>query len=214
MGQIKKIGDLYYIEFYARGLLYSKIGGTDRAAAEKLLAETEAAIAGGEALTVVRHIPLADFFDRFLTYAHQEFGGRSAGRFQALITHFQTFLYRSCPHAIHLADLTPSVFEEYKAQFAKSSAKRVNLSILLLREMMEYGIKLGFINDNPTIHMRLLPVPGGHKGTSARYTEAQELFAKGVPLGKIYKCLALTDIGRIVYFMKVIPLSRADMYNL
>ena len=65
LGQIRKIKDVFYIEFYARGLLYSQIAGNDIIQAQKLLNQVEEKIARGEGLTVIRHIELPDFFDRF-----------------------------------------------------------------------------------------------------------------------------------------------------
>ena len=73
MGQIRKINDVYYIEFYARGLLYSQIAGDNLEEAQKLLPQVEEKIAGGEALTIVRHIDLPDFFERFLVEAKDQY---------------------------------------------------------------------------------------------------------------------------------------------
>ena len=41
MGEIKKIGEEYYIEFYARGLKYQQQAGTDKRQAEELLRNIE-----------------------------------------------------------------------------------------------------------------------------------------------------------------------------
>ena len=62
MGKIRKIKDDYYIEFYARGLLYSQMAGQDYQEAQEKLNAIELVIAEGEALTLSRHIDLVDFF--------------------------------------------------------------------------------------------------------------------------------------------------------
>ena len=214
MGQIRKVGDTYYIEFYARGLMYSKIAGSDLAAAQKLLEETEKMIAGGEALTVVRRIDLPVFFDQFIGYARKEFGPKSAARFQALIEHFQKFLKRQYPNLDQLAEITPSVLEAYKAsRLASTKPHLVNFSILLLKDMLDYGIKIGFINDNPSAHVRLLKSPSRTLPPTARGRLARELLAKGTGLGKASKLLRLSDVGRMMHYANLIPLSREDMYN-
>ena len=214
MGQIRKVGETYYIEFYARGLMYSQIAGTDLTAAQKLLEETEKTIAGGEALTVVRHIDLSVFLDQFMVYAAQEFGPKSATRFKALIEHFQDFLKWQCPNVKELAQITPSVLEAYKAsRLPLTKPHLVNFSFLLLREILDYGIKLGFINDNPTVHVRLLKLQDRSFPQTKRAQMARELLTKGIGLGKACQLLKVTDIGRVMYFANLIPLSREDMYN-
>ena len=55
-----------------------------------------------------------------------------------------------------------------------------------MRDILEFGIKLGFINDNPSLHVRLLPWPRllKRKGTP-RYKLAKQLLSQGVGLGKL-----------------------------
>jgi len=48
MGQIRKINEVYYIEFYARGLLYSQVAGNNLENAQTLLAQVEEKIAAGK----------------------------------------------------------------------------------------------------------------------------------------------------------------------
>jgi hypothetical protein len=214
MGEILKINGTYYIEFYARGLKYSQIAGPDLAAAQKLLAETEAKIAGGESLTVVRLIELPAFFDQFLRFAGEEFGPRTHRRFADLIGHFQDFLSTRHPSLLYLSQITPSIVEDYKSSRRPSSKPHlVNFSILLLREMLEHGIKLGFINDNPTIHVRLLNKGQRELKLTKRCQSAGELLSKGVGIGKASKLLGLSDIARVMYYANFVPLSREDMYN-
>ena len=212
MGQIRKVGDTYYIEFYARGLLYSQVAGPDPVAALKLLEATEAKISGGEALTIVREIDLAVFFEQFVVYARGEFSLKSIDRFTRVIAHFTGFLKTAYPRVILLSRITPSVIENYKAFLVVSAKPRlINFTILLLREILEYGIKLRFINDNPTLHVRLLLLPARNRPSTRRYEAARQLFAQGISLGKICKLLQLSDIARIMYYRDLIPLSREDL---
>ncbi len=214
MGQIRKVGDTYYIEFFARGLMYSQIAGPDLAAAQQLLEKTEATIAGGEALTIERHIDLAVFFEQFIAYAGQEFGERSARRFAEAISHIQVFLKQQYPQTTKLAQLTPGIMEGYKAFLSASTKPHlVNFTILLMREMFEYGIKIGFLNDNPSLHVRLLPLPVKKLPVTKRYAVAKELLGKGTGIGKVAKLLGLTDLAQTMYYANLIPLNREDMYN-
>lgn len=217
MGQIRKINDVYYIEFYARGLLYSQVGGSSLEEAQKLLLQVEEKIAGGEALTITRYIDLPDFFERFLAEAGTQYSHspKSIERFDSAIRHFGAFLDGDFPQARQLAQLTPAIIESYKIYLVKTQKpKIVNLSLLLIRDILEYGIKLGFLNDNPGLHVRLLPWPKvPARKTTARYELARQLLPQGVGLGKFSQLLKLPDISRSIYYANLIPLSREDVYN-
>ena len=215
MGQIRKINDVYYIEFYARGLLYSQVAGDNLEEAQKLLQKVEEKIAGGEALTIVRHIDLPDFYERFLAQAREQYSPKSVQRFAATIRHFSIFIDENSPKIHQLAQLTPVIIESYKNYLVKSQKpKIVNLSILLMRDILEFGIKLGFLNDNHSLHVRLLPWPRTpERKSTARYELAKQLLPKGVGLGKAAQLLQLSDISQAIYYANLIPLSREDVYN-
>ena len=216
MGQIRKINDVYYIEFYARGLLYSQVAGTHLDEAQKLLLQVEEKIAGGEALTIARHIELPDFYERFLVEARGQHPPKSVKRFVFTIEHFSNFLRVNFPQLRQLDQVTPIIIESYKAYLVKTQkVKIVNLSILLIRDILEFGIKLGFINDNPSLHVHLLPWPKmSERKSTLRYKTAQQLLLKGVGIGKLAQLLKLPDISRVIYYADLIPLRRLDIYNL
>lgn len=217
MGQIRKINGVYYIEFYARGLLYSQPAGENLEAAQKLLGLMEEKIAGAEALTVSRHIQLADFFERFLAEARAQYAGapKSVGRFAASIRHLSAFLDEHFPHIHQLDQVTPAVMESYKAYLVKTQKpKVVNLTVLLTRDLWEFGIKLGFLNDNPSLHVRLLPWPQRPvRKQTARYALAKQVLAGRAGLGKLSRLLNVSDVSRTVYFAHLIPLSMDEMYH-
>ena len=217
MGQIRKINGVYYIEFHARGLLYSQIAGKSAEEAQKLLRQVEEKIAGGEALTIARRIELPDFFDRFLTEITGQYSDRprTAKRFKSTVEHFNLFLETDFPRVRQLDQLTPAILESYKAHLAKTQKiKTVNLTILLVRDVLDFGIKLGFLNDNPSLHVRLLPWPRTMKRRrTARYEFAGKLIAQGAGLNKLAQILKLPDISRAVYFADLIPLNREDVYK-
>lgn len=217
MGQIRKINDIYYIEFHARSLLYSQIAGSNLEEARKLLQEVEEKIARGEALTIARHIDLPDFFERFIVEAKSQFydSPKSVERFGTLLNHFSSFLAQDFPKVHQLAELTPVIIESYKVYLVKTQkVKVVNLSILLIRDILEFGIKLGFLNDNPSLHVRLLPWPRtSERKSTARYEMAKQLLSQRVGLAKMTQLLKLPDISRAIYYANLIPLSREDVYN-
>ena len=214
MGTIRKIDNVYYIEFHARGLLYSQVAGPSLEEAQKLLNQVEEKIAGGEALTIVRHIDLPDFYERFLSQAREQYAPKTVKRFATTIEHFSDFLITDFPQIRQLAQLTPVILESYKGYLAKTQKiKIVNLSILLVRDVLEYGIKLGFLNDNPSLHVRLLAWPKNpERKLTDRYNMASQLLPKGLGLGKFAQLLKLPDISRAIYYSNLIPLSREDAY--
>jgi site-specific recombinase XerD len=165
MGNIHKIGDEYYVEFMARGLKYQQKAGKDLKKAEELLHQIEEKIAKGELQTIVREIALDVFFAEFIKYAQSQYHTHTVRRLSLAIAHFEKFVKSKVPEVRKLSQVTPRVMEDYKtAHIQQRSAgglnpKIVNLTLLLLREILEYGIKTGYINDNPTLHIKLLDVP-------------------------------------------------------
>ncbi len=174
MGKVHKINDEYYIEFYARGLLYQQKAGNDLGKAEELLRQTEEKIARGELQTVTRDIDLDVFFVEYLKYAPSQFHPHTVRRLKSTIDHFQKFLTSHCSDVKKLSQVTPRVIEDYKTFLSEnlSNQKRINLTLLLLREILEHGIKTGQINDNPTLHVRLLDIKPGLKVLSQEQLEA------------------------------------------
>jgi hypothetical protein len=214
MGQIRKVGDIYYIEFQARGLMYSQVGGSTEQEARKLLEEIEAKIAGGEALTIVREIDLEMFCEKFLSYAQEKFPAPSRKRFESTMNHWKKFLAGAYPNITKLSQVTPAVIESYKIALIRMvKPKAVNLTILLLREIMEYGIRIGFINDNPTLHISLLKLQATKEPKGARTEAAKEVFRRNLSLEKACAILKIKDVAQVMYWANFIPLKREDVYN-
>lgn len=163
MGDIRKINDEYYIEFHARGLLYQQKAGKDIARARQLLAEIDSKIRQGETGAIVRDVDVDIFFRTFLESARQEYAPRSFRRFEAVIGNFHGYLKKEFSKVVKLSGITPAVIDNYRAFLinpAPSSAKfnLVNFTLLLLRVVLDHGLKLGYINDNPTLHVRFCSV--------------------------------------------------------
>ena len=161
MGKIQKIGDEYYVEFHARGLLYQQKAGRDLKKAEELLRQIEGKIAKGELQTIVREIDIEIFFVEFLKFAQTQHHPHTVRRLNSTIDHFSQFLKQDRTDVKKISQVTPRVIEDYKTSGISSNPKKLNLTLLLLREILEYGIKTGHINDNPTLHIRLAEIPPG-----------------------------------------------------
>ena len=166
MGDIQKIGDEYYIEFYARGLKYQQKAGPDRAAAEKLLQEIEAKIARGEMGIMVRDADVDLFFKDFLDYAQAQYSRQTWQRYQKAIEHFANFIKHKSPPLKKLSGFTPHVFEQYKIFLLREARYRnenippkvINLTLILWREICEYARRIGYLNDNPLLHIKFVLV--------------------------------------------------------
>ncbi|MEI7998968.1 MAG: hypothetical protein WCH62_05625 [Candidatus Omnitrophota bacterium] len=214
MGQIRKVGNLFYIEFYARGLLYSQVTGDNEDLALLMLNNIEAKISQGEALMLVREINLIVFFEQFLTYSSDRFSQRSITRFIQTWENFNTFLRSTYPNVLNISHLTPHVIESYKIALIKiAKPKVVNLTILLLREILDYAIKKGFINDNPTIHIHLIELRSKSIKNTERLLLVKKLLRNNVSLGSFYQLLNLKDVAQIMYWSNFIPLIRDDIYT-
>jgi site-specific recombinase XerD len=166
MGTVRKTGEEYYIEFYARGLLYQQKAGKDRGAAERMLEDVEGKIQRGEMGIIVRDVDIDIFFKTYLEYCRQESEPRSCQRYASVIVHFQEFCTSKLPERMKLSEVTPSVIENYRVLLTQKHSEGgppvrpiiVNLTLFLLKCIFDYAIKLGYLNDNPVLHTRWMEV--------------------------------------------------------
>ena len=194
MGIVKKIGQEYYIEFEARGLKYQQKAGTDKQKAQRLLEEVENKIAQGQMGTMVRDVDVDIFFTNFHEDATLRHTRKTIQRFKELAAHFQHFLKGEHPKVNKLSQITPVVLEQYKIYLQKKTrwpgrpankAKIINLSFFLLWEIFQYAIKLGYLNDNPSLHVELLKIPLSSRPRPLSEAEIKVLSQKSVPSLKI-----------------------------
>ena len=164
MGTVRKINDEYFIEFFARGLKYQQKAGRDKLEAEKFLREIEAQIAKGESAIIVRDVDLDIFFYDFLESLALDHFHKTLRRYQSAIAHFQQYLRLEYSTPRRLSEITPRIIEEYKLYLFKIfpadnpiSPNVVNLTLILLRDALQYAIKLGYLSDNPVLHIRFVP---------------------------------------------------------
>lgn len=165
MGTVKRIDNEYYIEFYARGLLYQKKAGKDLNAAKALLKETEDKIKQGEMGIIVRDIELAIFFKSFLEGGRLHYSKKTLRRFKWACENLTCYLNDRHCGVTMLSQITPQIIEDFRSHWKGNpsqqikngkSARNFNVILILLREIFEYGRSLGYINDHPTLHIRLL----------------------------------------------------------
>lgn len=160
MGTIRKIGDSYYIEFYARGLLYQQKAGPDKENAEKLLKDIEGKIQNGEMGIIVREVDIDVFFQTFCDQKKASCTPRTFARYKALIEHFESFCAAELAPQAKLSQVTPRVIENYRSFLnIKIKPGLVNFSLLLLKDILDFAIKLGYLNDNPTLHIQWVDAP-------------------------------------------------------
>lgn len=180
MGQVKKIGREYTIEFYARGLLYQQKAGHDPRSARKLLQDIEEKIAKGEMNTLVREAELDIFFKTFLEFAKKNHTRKTYGRFKEALGHFAKFLGKKLPPLTKLPSITPKVMEDYKEDLIKTNGSQakgiINLRLFLLGQVWEYARKLGYLNDNPMLHVRWLKEEKKRRGNTLTEEEVRQVF--------------------------------------
>jgi site-specific recombinase XerD len=165
MGTVRRVGEDYYIEFEARGLKYQQKAGRDEQAAWRLLTEVEGKIRQGEMGILVRDVEYPIFFKDFLDQLIDEHSLPTRKRYDAALKHFQDYLKGRKTGMEKLSQITPKVLEDYRHDLYQSAETRwgshtsllVNLTIVLLRDVFDYAIKTGFLNDNPLLHIRLMP---------------------------------------------------------
>ena len=208
MGTVKKINDEYYIEFYARGLLYQQKAGRDLEQAKKFLEEVESKIHQGEMGTIVRDIEIAIFLKTFLEFAKVHHTPKTFKRYSNVIDHFNAFLENNLPAKKKLSEVTPFIIEQYLSylKLQKVKPKLINFSLFLIRNIFDYAIKLEYLNDNPTLHARyLVQNSPNQKPLIIKNSLARYLLNQGTSLAKVYELLELKDIARVARY---IPFAR------
>src|SRR3989338_385003 len=115
--------------------------------------------------TIVRDADIDLFLKDFLEFAGREYPASTFERFKRAMSHFYKFLDERSAKFEKLSQLTPGILEEYRSRLTKAVLKSkplnpqiINLTMILLREFFEYGRKLGYLNDNPMLHIRLVPL--------------------------------------------------------
>ncbi len=162
MGSIYKIGNEYFIEFYARGLKYQQKAGPDGKAARKTLEDIEAKLAQGEVATIVRDVEYDLFFHDYRQFVQDQHTVKTIKRYTVTMDHFVRYLQNEHPLLKKLSEITPKIIEQYKFFLLKNTqrnnvSRSINLAIILLTDIFQYAIKLGYLNDNPALHIRLVP---------------------------------------------------------
>lgn len=164
MGSIRKLGKEYVIEFFARGLKYQQRAGADKRGAQRLLEEIEEKIKKGEAALIVRDIDYDIFFKDFAAYAKKDYPPVTVRRYEALLHDFTEFIRTRLPSLIKLSELTPHIVERYRfylcgrpqKALSPQKSRLVNLALIVLRDIFDYAVRLGYLNDNPTLHIRFV----------------------------------------------------------
>jgi len=227
MGSIKKIGDSYYIEFDARGLKYRQEAGPDKKEARVLLKATEEKIRKGEAGTVSLDVTIESFLTDFSRFASVQYPPQSAKRLKNTLAHFAKFLTGYRPDPRLLSQLTPKVIEDYKffllrgkeehcsanhQGLARNAAIRrsrlkpwvINFTILLLREIFEYAIKSGGLNDNPTLHIKLVADDRRMHDRFVHNARARAVLDKGISLFRFAHLMKMGDVLRAMPFYRLL----------
>jgi integrase len=159
MGNIKKVGDNYFVEFFGNGLLFQKYAGPDKSKAEEMLAAIEESLKKeGTSIFVVKEKDYEAFYNEFLNDAQNIYTRKTFIRFQQALDHFSQFFQKRYPGA-KLRYVTPSVIEEYKLYLVRDLKIRprlVDFTLFLLRFIFDSAIKPGYLNDNPTLHVKFL----------------------------------------------------------
>ena len=155
---IVKIGDEYFIEYYAQGLKFQKKGGRDYNHAQKILAQIEASLP--KDITKLYAPPEHSAFeliDAFLKFAQKEFPPKSFARYQSAVRHFQDFIRHKYGEGVKVQDVTHSTIEFYRLDLitSRQKPKLINFTLFLMRDMFDYAIKERFLNDNPVLHIKL-----------------------------------------------------------
>lgn len=161
MATIRNINGEFYVEFYGNGLLFQKKAGptVENALALKQHIEELNAVEGEK--IVARNISWASFKDALDKALAGHYHHKSCERFDRAVSHFEEFLFVKSGAGPSMAAITPGLIEDYLNDLRKNlvAARQVhkyNFAVLVLKEIFDYSINLGFLNDNPCYHARFI----------------------------------------------------------
>ncbi len=164
MARIIKINDEYYVEYFGNGLRFQKKAGSTKKDAEQLLEKiTESLKKEGTDIFTVNIKDWAEFMDEYLKVTSHKFTVKSKERLNASLHHFNCFLHDHYPTIKNMPDITPKVIEAYKAHLIASivtgekrkNNRLINFTIFCLREVLDFSVARGYLNDNPTLHVKM-----------------------------------------------------------
>ena len=157
MGRILKQGDFYFVEFFGNGLRFQKKAGTTQEEAEAKLKKIEQSVEASALDVSLATVTVDMFVERYIAFAREVHSAVTWTRYKEALAHFQKFLKTHLPDPGYMKAVTPRVLEEYKALLIqKAAARDVNLTLFLIRDILEYARSLRFLNDNPTQHLQFL----------------------------------------------------------
>ena len=213
MAEIKKIGDEFFVEYYAQGLLFHKKGGKTLPEAEVVLKKIEDSLPDQHKWYRVREDKVDQVFQNFLQIIQNDFPDATYLRFKNLSEHFRKFLALIFPDYQLISHVTPHVvsrysqylIEELKGISDRQKVRHVNFSLLLLSEVFTQAISWGALNDNPVLHVKpfrrdLLSHP--RQPPSLKNEKIRQLIANGVSFIRIMQLVGIKDIGCMSYFSR------------
>lgn len=163
MGRILKVNGEYFVEFYGNGLRFRKKAGADLESAQTKLAEIEASMEESALKVDVSQVTIDMFSTQYLSYAQQVHQVKTFQRLRHVWQHFCDFLNPHLTSHRYLREITPQRIDQYKQHLLQldlsPKPRFINFSLFLLRDILQYAIKLGWLNDNPTVHIQNVPMP-------------------------------------------------------
>ncbi len=172
MGNLRKRGNNWYIDFYANGKRVRKKVGKSKKVAELALKDAEVKVARNEYGFSQTEIAINEFFDKFLEYSQTNHSVNTTKRYRAVIDNFKSFLEENGEVAL-LSKITPEHIDQYKTfrknswinpngvpvdddssktEFTRKGAKSktINFEIDTLRTIFNIAIKWDYLKSNPT----------------------------------------------------------------
>lgn len=163
MGRILEINGEYYVEFFGNGLRFQKKAGQSYEEALRKLKSIEESLDTGALKVDPSKVTVDMFCGRYRSFCEEVHPPKTAQRFKQALDHFIQFLNRQLSGDRYLPEITPRTIELYKESLVKQFPQRphlINFTLYLIRDILQFSITLGWLNDNPTLHTPFLKTPG------------------------------------------------------
>lgn len=160
MGNIRKRGKIWYIDYCFQGKRIRKRIGPSKKLTQLALNDIELKIAKGELGLLPKDSDLEKLFKEFSNYSKTNHSPSTVKRYRAILDHFKAYLTQYYPNISKISQLTPRVFEEYKTHRKNQEAKpkTVNIELQTLKSIFSLAIKWGYTSNNPAKAIEFLKI--------------------------------------------------------
>ena len=167
-------GKIWWVDLIVNGERVRKPIGRSKEVAENVLKEWEVKKAKQDYGFIPKDSDLQILFDEFLKKTDTDNSPGTLKRYKGIVENFKKYLGQF-PHITKLSQLTPKIFEDYKAyrKGKEAQPKTINTELQTLKSIMIMAVERGYINFNPARSVDTIKITKSLEG--GRWLSSEEV---------------------------------------